>query len=113
MSLKKLDLQAAALEKAAAAAEKAGYKLRLYVSGATPNSTRALANIRRICEQHLAGRYELEIIDVYQNPALAVEDQIIALPTLVKKMPKPIHRLIGDMSNEQRVLAGLNLIAKI
>ena len=108
-----MDLQVAALEKATAAAEKAGYELRLYVSGATPNSTRALANIRRICEEHLAGRYQLEIIDVYQNPALAREDQIIALPTLVKKMPKPMHRLVGDMSNEQKVLAGLNLRPKL
>jgi circadian clock protein KaiB len=91
---------------------KTRYLLRLYISGATPNSTRALANIRRICEDYLKGRYELEIIDIYQDPALAKDDQIIALPTLIKRLPLPLHRLIGDMSDEGKVLVGLDLKPK-
>jgi len=92
-----------------AAKANARYLLRLYISGATPNSTRALANLRRICEENLKGRYELEIIDIYQNPKVAKDDQIIALPTLIKKLPLPLHRLIGDMSDKNKVLVGLDL----
>ena len=98
-----------ALAAAAAQAQQAKYMLRLYISGATPNSTRALANLQRICERHLAGRYDLEIIDIYQNPLIAKDDQIVALPTLIKKFPKPIQRLIGDMADEKKVLHGLDL----
>ena len=85
------------------------YVLRLYVAGVTPRSRAALANIKRICEEHLRGRYELEVIDIYQQPVLAKGDQIVAAPTLVRKLPAPLRRLIGDMGDEQRVLVGLDL----
>jgi circadian clock protein KaiB len=85
------------------------YVLRLYVTGMTPRSTRAIENIRAICEQHLQGRYDLEVIDVYQQPTLAKGEQIIAAPTLIKKLPLPLRRVIGDMSNTERVLLGLDL----
>ncbi len=85
------------------------YKLRLFVTGSTARSTRAIANMRRICEENLQGRYELEVIDVYQNPEATRELQIVATPTLVKMLPEPLRRVIGDLSNEERVLAGLNL----
>ena len=87
------------------------YVLRLYVTGMTPRSTRAIANVRKICEEHLQGRYELEVIDVYQQPTLAKGEQIIAAPTLIKKLPLPLRRVIGDMSNTERVLLGLDLRA--
>lgn len=83
--------------------------LRLYLTGTTPASVRALANLKRICEEHLAGRYELEVIDIYQCPALLEGEQIVAAPTLVKKLPLPLRRLVGDMSNTERVLLGLDL----
>ena len=85
------------------------YILRLYVTGTTSRSVRALENLRRICDEHLAGQYQLEIIDIYRNLALARDDQIIAAPTLIKRLPTPLRRLIGDMSNEQKVLMGLDL----
>ena len=85
------------------------YVLRLYVTGTTPRSLRAIANIKRICEEHLRGRYELEVIDIYQQPALAAGDQIIAVPTLIKELPLPLRRFIGDLSNEERVLFGLDV----
>jgi circadian clock protein KaiB len=85
------------------------YLLRLYVTGVTPNSVRAIANLKRICEEHLQGRYQLEVIDVYQQPELAADGQIIAAPTLVKKLPLPLRRIIGDMSSSERVLQGLGL----
>lgn len=88
------------------------YILRLYVTGMTPRSTQALASIRSICEEHLQGRYELEVIDIYQHPQLARDEQIIAAPTLVKELPEPLRRLIGDLSNEERVLLGLDLRPK-
>jgi circadian clock protein KaiB len=83
--------------------------LRLYVTGTTGKAVRAIQNVRRICEEHLKGRYELEVIDLYRNLPLARGDQIIAAPTLVKRLPAPLRRLIGDMSDEQRVLVGLDL----
>ena len=86
------------------------YKLRLFVTGMTPRSTEALANIKEICERHLRGKYELEVIDIYQQPELAAEEQIVAAPTLLKKLPEPLRRLIGNLSNEERVLMGLNLV---
>ena len=92
---------------APAAAEK--YMLRLYITGMTPNSKRAVENIKNICEQHLQGRYELEVIDVFQQPTLAEREQIIAIPTLIKQLPHPLRRLIGDMSNTEKVLLGLDL----
>lgn len=85
------------------------YLLRLYVTGSTPQSVRAIENIKKICEEHLKGRYELEVIDLYQKPNLANGEQIIAAPTLIKKLPQPLRRIIGDMSNTERVLVGLDL----
>lgn len=85
--------------------------LRLYISGAGPNSTRAVNNIRRICEQHLKDLHELEIIDVYQQPLLAMSEQVIALPLLIKIAPEPERRLIGDMSDTQKVLRGLGILS--
>jgi circadian clock protein KaiB len=88
------------------------YELRLYVTGQTPNSTRAIANLKTICETHLKGRYELTVVDIYQQPALAKGAQIIATPTLIKKLPPPLRRIIGDLSNTERVLYGLDLRPK-
>ncbi len=85
------------------------YQLRLYVAGQTPKSTTALANLKRICEMYLAERYEIEIIDLLENPTLAAGDQILAVPTLVRRLPEPIKKIIGDLSNEERVLVGLDL----
>jgi circadian clock protein KaiB len=89
----------------------ARFVLRLYVTGTTARSMRAIANLRRLCEQHLAGRYDLEVVDVYQQPELAAREQLVAAPTLVKQLPLPMRRLVGDLSNPQRVLAGLDLPA--
>jgi circadian clock protein KaiB len=85
------------------------YVLRLYVTGTTPQSAQAIKNIKTICEEHLQGRYELEVIDLYQQPGLAKSEQIVAVPTLIKKLPLPLHRLIGNLSDLQRVLVGLDL----
>src|SRR5579859_2419987 len=87
----------------------AAWKLRLYVAGQTPKSLSAFANLRRICEEHLVGRYEIEVIDLLKHPELAQRDQIIALPTLVRKLPEPIKRIVGDLSNSDRVIVGMNL----
>jgi circadian clock protein KaiB len=83
--------------------------MRLYVTGATPRSSRAIANLRKLCDEYLGGRYELEIVDVYQRPEMAREGQIIAAPTLVKSFPLPLRRFIGDMSNTANLLAGLEI----
>jgi circadian clock protein KaiB len=99
-----------ALAKAAQQAQAERYVLRLYVAGMTPRSRTAVANVRAICEERLAGRYDLEVIDVYQQPTLARGEQIIAAPTLIKKLPLPLRRIIGDMSNIDRVLVGLDLV---
>jgi circadian clock protein KaiB len=88
------------------------YVLRLYVSGLTPNSQRAIKNIRNICDEHLDGCYQLEIIDIYQQPVLAKERQIVAAPTLIKELPLPLRRFIGDMSQIERILVGLDVKAK-
>jgi circadian clock protein KaiB len=85
------------------------YVLRLYVAGLTSRSRTAIANITSICEEHLHGRYDLEVIDVFQRPVLAREEQIVATPTLVKKLPNPLRRLIGDLSEKDKVLVGLDL----
>lgn len=87
----------------------ARYDLRLYVAGMAPRSARALANIKEICEEHLKGRYALEVVDIYQQPKLAEGDQIVAVPTLLKQLPQPLRRLIGDLSDRARVLIGLDL----
>lgn len=86
------------------------YKLRLYIAGTSPRSTRSVLNIRSICQQFLLGRYDLEIVDIYQQPALAREHQIIAAPTLIKEFPLPLRTLVGDFSDRERVLSGLGLI---
>jgi circadian clock protein KaiB len=85
------------------------YKLRLFIAGASPNSNRAISNIRSFCEQHLKDRYQLEIIDVYQQPQIAKKDEIIALPLLIKSSPLPLKRLIGDMSDTAKVMKGLDV----
>jgi len=87
--------------------------LRLYVAGQTPKSILAIANIKTICEEHLRGKYRLEVIDLYQQPQLAQGEQIIALPTLIRRIPPPLRRIIGDMSNTERVLVGLDIRKKL
>jgi len=99
------------MEAAAASHAQEHYVLRLYVTGATPTSTRAIVNIRKICEEHLQGRYDLEVVDISQHPTLAAGEQIIAAPTLIKKLPQPLRRFIGDMSQTERILLGLDLRA--
>jgi len=98
-----------AFERQLASKQKKPYVLRLYVTGTTPQSVRAIANIKKLCEIHLKGRYELDVVDLYQQPQLAQGEQIIAAPTLVKRLPLPQRRIIGDMSMSERVLAGLDL----
>jgi circadian clock protein KaiB len=85
------------------------WHLRLYVAGQTPKSITAFANLKKICEQHLKGKYTIEVIDLLENPKLAKGDQILAIPTLVRKLPVPIRKIIGDLSDTERVLVGLNL----
>jgi len=96
-------LQAKATEK---------YVLRLYVTGMTPKSINAIQNIRKICEENLKGRYELEVIDIYQQPEYAKKEDILAAPTLIKKLPLPLRKFIGDMSNKEKILVGLDLVPK-
>ena len=90
----------------------AKYVLRLYVSGSTLKSQRAVENIKRVCEEHLKGRYDLEVIDIYRQANLARDEQIVAVPTLIKRLPPPLQRLVGDMSNLRNVLFGLDLRAR-
>jgi circadian clock protein KaiB len=85
------------------------WDLRLYVAGQTPNSIKAFANLKRICEEHLQGRYKIEVVDLLEKPQLAAGDQILAIPTLVRKLPQPMRKIIGDLSNVERVLVGLDL----
>jgi circadian clock protein KaiB len=87
------------------------YELRLYIAGNTQKSASALANLRKYCESHLKDRYSIEVIDLLKNPQLAAGDQILAIPTLVRKVPEPIRKIIGDLSNEEKVLVGLNIRA--
>ena len=88
------------------------YELRLYVAGQTPKSITAFANLKRICEEHLAGKYSIEVIDLMEKPQLAQGDQIFAIPTLVRKLPEPIRKIIGDLSDKERTLVGLDLIPR-
>jgi circadian clock protein KaiB len=88
-----------------------GWQLRLYVAGQTPKSITAFANLKRICEEHLEGKYSIEVIDLIVNPQLAKGDQILALPTLVRRLPEPMKKIIGDLSNTERVLVGLDIKA--
>ena len=85
------------------------WNLRLYVAGQTPRTIAALANLKKICEEHMPNRYEIEVIDLVKNPQLAAGDQIVAIPTLVRKLPKPMKKIIGNLANEERVLVGLDL----
>lgn len=101
-----------AFERSLAQPTQERYVLRLYISGMTPAATRAVENIKSICEEHLAGRYDLEIVDIYQQPVLAKDEQILAAPTLIKKLPEPLRRIIGDLSKKDRVLLGLDLKSK-
>ena len=96
-------------EKRIKAAAGRKYVLRLYVTGLTPRSLRAITNIKKICEEHLKDRYDLEVIDIYQRPTLAEGEQIIAAPTLIKKLPLPLRRFIGDMTSTEKILLGLDL----
>jgi len=89
--------------------KKTTWELRLYVAGQTAKSLLAFANLKRICEEHLGGRYQIEVVDLMKNPELAKGDQIFALPTLVRKLPEPVRKIIGDLSNTERVLVGLDL----
>jgi circadian clock protein KaiB len=85
------------------------WELRLYVSGQSPNSVRAIENLRRACEQHVPGRYRIEVVDLMENPRLAVNDQILAVPTVVRKLPVPIRKIVGDLSDTDRLLIGLQV----
>jgi circadian clock protein KaiB len=100
----------ATFERAAQTLPTERYILRLYVTGMTPRSARAVKNLRAICDEYLEGRYELDVIDIYQQPVLTKGEQIIAAPTLIKQLPLPMRRIIGDMSNRERVLLGLDLV---
>jgi circadian clock protein KaiB len=86
------------------------WTLRLYVAGQTPKSIAAFANLKMLCEEHLAGQYQIEVVDLLENPRLARDDQILAIPTLVRKLPEPVRKIIGDLSNIERVLVGLDLL---
>lgn len=101
--------QRAAFEKAAADRLRETYVLRLYVAGINRRSEAAIRNVKALCEEHLQGRYELEVVDIYQQPTLAKGEQIIAAPTLIKALPDPLRRFIGDMANKERMLVGLDL----
>lgn len=85
------------------------WKLRLYVAGQTPKSVTAFANLKKLCEEHLQGQYQIEIVDLLQHPELAKQDQILAIPTLVRRLPPPLRQIIGDLSNQEKVLLGLDL----
>ncbi len=85
------------------------WNLRLYTAGQSPKSLAALANLKRVCDEHLAGRYSIEVVDLMKNPRLAKDDQIVAIPTLVRKLPEPLRRIVGDLSDTERTLVGLQL----
>ena len=90
-------------------AEAERWELRLYIAGQTPKSVTAFTNLKRLCEEHLSGRYQIEVIDLMQTPQLAAGDQIVAIPTLIRKLPEPLRRIVGDLSNTERTLVGLQL----
>lgn len=113
MKKEKIKNSAKAFERALKKQLKGKYVLRLYVTGMTPKSTRAIENIKTICDEHLQGRYDLEVIDIYQRPTLAEGEQIVAAPTLIKKLPLPLRRFIGDMSNKDQIVMGLDLKRKV
>ncbi|OKH33558.1 thiol-disulfide isomerase [[Phormidium ambiguum] IAM M-71] len=99
----------AEFEKALSQQDERYYVLRLYIAGTTPQSIQALQNLHKICEEYLKGRYELEVIDVYQNPELAAPGNVFAIPTLIKQLPPPLQRLIGNLSNTEKLLIGLDI----
>src|SRR5262245_12041958 len=105
----KKDRGAVPPEQAAPAADGEAWELRLYVAGKTAKSVAALANLKRVCEEQLPGRYKIEVVDLLENPQLARGDQIIAIPTLVRKLPSPVRKIVGDLSNTERTLVGLQL----
>jgi len=111
MKKKKAEIKGSTAEfdQAMSGLHKDKYLLRLFITGTTSKSVLALTNLKKICEEHLEGRYDLEVIDLYQNPGLAKEEQIIAAPTLIKKLPLPLRRIIGDMSDIEKVLVGLEI----
>ena len=109
MTKKRAQTVTEALEAASRDAKEQHYTLRLYVAGLTPRSQEALRTVTTICEERLAGRYDLEVIDIYQQPVLAKGDQIIAVPTLIKKLPIPLRKMIGNMADMDKVLVGLDL----
>ena len=113
MNKKNVHDSVAVFEQALLGSPEKHYVLRLYVAGSSPQSVRAIANVKKICEENLHGRYELQVIDLYQQPQLEQGEQIIAAPTLIKKLPLPLRRIIGDMSNTERVLVGLDLRKKV
>jgi circadian clock protein KaiB len=104
--------RSAAFERALGERDTEHYLLRLYVAGLSPRSQQAIANLKMVCEEHLEGRYELEVIDIYRSPALAADEQIIAVPTLLKVLPAPLRKVIGDLSDKEKLLFGLDLKPK-
>ncbi len=100
------------LENAANESSDQIYVLRLYITGTTPKSVNAISSIKKICEEYLHGRYNLEVVDIYQQPSLAAGEQIIAVPTLIKHLPEPVRRFIGDMQDEQKLLFGMDLVTR-
>jgi len=109
MPRRKADSVTETFERALRSPGPSRYTLRLYVAGATSRSTNAIRNIKRICEDRLLGHYDLQVIDIYRHPTLAAGEQIIAVPTLVKQLPSPLRRLVGDLSDKEQVLLGLDL----
>jgi len=112
MSKKKARDSTEAVKRSLVSPQEKTYVLRLYITGMTPQSVRGIANLKKICEEHLQGRYELEVVDLYQQPQLAEGEQIIVAPTLIKKLPFPLRRIIGDMSKTECVMVGLDLRRK-
>jgi circadian clock protein KaiB len=112
MARKKARSSRSAPESAGAGGATESYVLKLYVTGATARSLRAIANVKAICEEYLKGRYKLEVVDIYQRPALLRGEQIVAVPTLIKELPVPIRRMVGDLSRTEQVLLGLDLVAR-
>ena len=112
MTQSQIEENLAKLESAIADRANARYVLRLYVAGFTPRSAAAIASVKKICEEHLRGRYELEVVNLYDVPTLAKGEQIIAVPTLIKKLPLPLRRVIGDMADTNKLLVGLDLTEK-
>jgi circadian clock protein KaiB len=102
-----------AFERVLTGSDQSTHLLRLYVTGMTPKSAEAISNIKHVCEKHLTGRYRLEVIDIYQKPHMLKEDQVVAMPTLIRKLPLPLRRIIGNLSNTEHVLQGLDLIEKV